>query len=156
MIAKERTGMQRMRAPIVALVLGLVLPITIHAEIISVPPAAPPDPAVSLPTVLRGSPAAPARPVPCPPGYSLSSDYGCVAPSASDYTEGTPGYDYWPDYGFGYPLGGYPNLGFGTTRVHRFGFRGGHRFHARAGFHHAAKLGAPGARIGHMGGFGRR
>ena len=145
--------MHRMLAPIaaVALVLGLVVPITVHAEIISVPPAAPPDPAAPpLPTVLRGSPAAPARAVPiCPPGYILSSDYGCVAPSGGDYTEGTPGYDYWPDYGFGYPFGGF---GFGATQGHRFGFHGGHRFHHRAGFHSAAKVSARSARNATYGG----
>jgi hypothetical protein len=149
--------MHRMFAPIVAvaLVLRLAAPITVHAEIIAVPPAAPSDPAVSppLPTVLRGSPAAPARPVPiCPPGYTLSLDHDCVA-SGGDYTEGTPGYDYWPDYGLGYPFGGF---GFGATRSHRFGFHGGHRFHNRAGLHSTAKVNTRSAPAAHMGGFGRR
>jgi hypothetical protein len=158
MIARERTDMHRMLAPIVAvaLVLGLVVPITVYAETISVPPAAPSDPAVSppLPTVLRGTPAAPTSPVPiCPPGYTLSSDYGCVAPSGGDYTEGTPNYDYWPDYGLGYPFGGF---GFGANRGHRFGFHGGHRFHHRAGFHSAARVNTRNAGSAHMGGFGRR
>ena len=168
MMAKERTDMHRMVAPIVAfvLVLGLVAPIAAHAEIISVPSADPPDPAASLPppTVLRGSPPATARPAPiCPPGYSLSSDYGCVAPSGGDYTEGSPaydywpGYDYWPDYGYGYPFGGFPGFGFGNSRFHRFArFHGGRAFHGRAAFHDAAKFGARAAGIGHMGGFGRK
>ena len=148
-----------------SLVLGLVGSIAARAEIISVPSADPPNTAASLPppTVLRGSPPATARPVPiCPPGYTLSSDYGCVAPSAGDYTENSPGYDYWPDYGYGYPFGGLPGFGFGAGR-HRFaGFHGGRGFHGRAafhsqaGFHGAARPGTPGAGIAHMGGFGRR
>jgi len=142
-----------------ALVLGLVGPMAVHAEIISVPPADPPDPAASLPppTVLRGSPAA-ARPTPiCPPGYTLSPDYGCIAPSSGDYSENWPGYDYWPDYGFGYPFGGFSGFGPGAGRFHRFaGFHGGHRFHGRAGLHSAAKFGTRGTGIGHMAGFGHR
>ena len=204
--------MHRIVAPTVAfaLVLGLVGPMAVHAEIISVPPADPPNTAASLPpadppnaaaslppadpanaaaslppadppnataslpppTVLRGSPLATARSVPiCPPRYMLSSDYdyGCVAPSAGDYTESSPGYDYWPDYGYGYPFGGYPGFGFGAGRFDRFaGFHGGRGFHGRAAFHgqagfhgraafhSAARFGTPGAGIGHMGGFGRR
>ena len=196
--------MHRIVAPTVAfaLVLGLVGPMAVHAEIISVPPADPPNMAASLPpadppnaaaslppadpanaaaslppadppnataslpppTVLRGSPLATARPVPiCPPGYTLSSDYdyGCVAPSAGDYTESSPGYDYRPDYGYGYPFGGYPGFGFGAGRFHRFaGFHGngfhGNGFHGRAAFHSAARFGRFSPGIGHMGGFGRR
>jgi hypothetical protein len=144
----------------VALVLGLVGPSAVRAEIISVSPADPPDPAASLPppTVLRGSLPAAARPVPiCPPGYTLSSDYGCVAPSGGDYTEGSPGYDYWPDYGFGYPFGGFPGFGLGAGGFHRFvGFHGGHRSHGRAGLHNAAKFGTRATGIGHMAGFGHR
>jgi hypothetical protein len=146
----------------VALVLGLVVPITIHAEIISVAPAAPPDPAASpsLPTVLRGSPPSTASQVPvCPPGYTLSPDYGsgCVGPSSGNYSEGSPGYDYWPDYGFGYPFGGFPGFGFGAGRFHRFtGLHGGHPVHHRAGFNGAAKAKPPNAGSAHMGGFGRR
>ena len=77
--------------------------------------------------MLRGSPPSTARPVPiCPPGYTLSPGYGCIGPSSSDYTEGWPGYDYWPDYGYGYPFGGFPGFGFGAGRFHRFaGFHGG-------------------------------
>ena len=74
-----------------ALVLGWLAPIAAHAEIISVPPADPPDAAASLPppTVLRGSPPAAVRSVPiCPPGYTVTADYGCVGPSGGDYTEG--------------------------------------------------------------------
>ena len=216
--------MHRIVVPTVAfaLVLGLVGPMAVHAEIISVPPADPPNTAASLPpadppnaaaslppadpanaaaslppadppnataslpppTVLRGSPLATARSVPiCPPRYMLSSDYdyGCVAPSAGDYTESSPGYDYWPDYGYGYPFGGYPGFGFGAGRFDRFagfhggrgfhgraafhgqagfhgdrGFHGQAGFHGRAAFHSAARFGTPGAGIGHMGGFGRR
>src|SRR6516162_1002989 len=75
--------MLRMAAAVAALtlVLGLAGPSAVYAEIITVPAADPPDSAGSLPppTVLRGSPPAAARPVPiCPPGYTLSPDYGCV------------------------------------------------------------------------------
>ena len=156
--------MYRMLAPIVgvALVLGLVVPITVHAEIISVPSADPPDTAASLPppTVLRGSPPSAASTVPiCPPGFTLSPDFGsgCVGPSAGGYSEGSPGYDYWPDYGFGYPFGGFPGFGFGAGRFHHLaGFQGGHRFHNRAGFHSAAKFNTRSAGSAHMAGFGRR
>src|ERR1700738_5099959 len=106
--AEERTHMHRIVVPIraLALVLGLVAPITVYAETISVPSEDPPSSAASLPppTVLRGSPPSAARSIPiCPPGYTLSPDYGsgCVGPSSGDYSEGSPGYDYWPDYGFG-------------------------------------------------------
>jgi hypothetical protein len=154
--------MGKMLAPIVAfaLVSGLVGPIVVQAEIISVPPATPSDPAASLspPTVLRGSPPAPARSVPiCPPGYTFSSDYGCVAPSGGDYTEAGPSYDYWPGYGFGLPFDWFPGFDHRAARSHRFvGFHAGHRFHGRVSFHSAAKFGTFGAGIGHMGGFGRR
>jgi hypothetical protein len=139
----------------------LVVPITVHAEIISVPSADPPDAAVSLPppNVLRGSPPSTASAVPiCPPGYTLSPDFGsgCVGPSGGGYSEGSPGYDYWPDYGFGYPFGEFPGFGFGATRGHRFAIHGGHRFNHRAGFHSGAKVNARGAGSAHMGGFGRR
>jgi hypothetical protein len=156
--------MHRMLTPIVgvALLLGVVMPITVHAEIISVPPADPPDAAASLPppTVLRGSPPSTASAVPiCPPGYTLSPDFGsgCVGPSAGGYSEGSPGYDYWPDYGFGYPFGGFPGFGFGAGRFHHLaGFHGGQRIHHRAGFHSAAKLNTRSAGSAHMAGFGRR
>ena len=79
------------------LVAALAVPIAGRAELVSVPPADPAaDPAAALPspTVLRGSPAKPV-PVPaCPPGYTLSADYGCVAPSSGE-AEGGPGYGYW-------------------------------------------------------------
>jgi len=147
------------RIAAIAFVLGLVGSIAVHAEIISVPSPDPLDPTASPPppTVLRGSPPAPVRPVPvCPPGYTLSSDYGCVAPSGNDYTEGAPGYDYWPDYGYDYPFG-FPGFGFGAGRFHRFaGFHGGRGSHGRAAFHGAAKFSARAAGVGHMGGFGRR
>jgi hypothetical protein len=98
---------------ILALVFALVGSIAVHAEVISVSSADPPNSAAQLPppTVLRGSPPNTARPVPiCPPGYTLSPGYGCIGPSSSDYTEGLPGYDYWPDYGYGYPFGGFPGV----------------------------------------------
>ena len=152
----------------VTLLLGWLGSTPVRAEIISVPPADPPDPAASLapPTVLRGSPPATVKPVPiCPPGYTVTADYGCVTPSGRDYTESGPGYDYWPDYGWGYPFGGFPGFGFGTNRGHRFdGLHGGHGFHRKAGFrgaarfapHSAARFAPQGAAMGHMGGFGRR
>ena len=156
---------------ILALVFALVGSIAVHAEVISVPSADPPSSAASLPspTVLRGSPPSTARPVPiCPPGYTLSPGYGCIGPSSSDYTEGWPGYDYWPDYGYGYPFGGFPGFGFGAGRFHRFagfhggGFHGGGLhvhgggFHGRAAFRGAARFGGFSPGVGHMGGFGRR
>jgi hypothetical protein len=160
---------------VLALVFAMVGSITVHAEVISVPSTDPPSSAASLPppTVLRGSPPNTARPVPiCPPGYTLSPGYGCIGPSSSDYTEGWSGYDYWPDYGYGYPFGGFPGFGFGGGRFHRFGgfpgfgfgagrfhrfagFHGG-GFHGRAAFHGAARFGRFSPGIGHMGGFGRR
>jgi hypothetical protein len=174
MMAKVRTEMQRIAAPIAAfaLVLGLVAPMAVHAEIISVPPADPPNAAASppTPTVLRGSPPAPAIPVPvCPPGYTLSPGYGCVAPSSGDYTENSPAYDYWPDYGYGYPFGGFPGFGFGGGRFHHFaglhggrgfhgdrGFHDREGFHGQAGFHGHAGFGGSAIGMGHVGGFGRR
>ena len=150
---------------VLSLVFGLVGPIAVHAEVISVPSTDPPSSAASPPppTVLRGSPASTARPAPiCPPGYTLSPGYGCIGPSSSDYSEGRPGYDYWPYYGYGYPFGGFPGFGFGADRFHRFAGlhsrRGFHRggFHARAAFHGAARFGGFSAGVGHMGGFGRR
>jgi len=144
---------------ILALVFALVGSVAVHAEVISVPTTDPPSSAASLPppTVLRGSPPSTARPVPiCPPGYTLTPGYGCIGPSSSDYTEGWPGYDYWPDYGYGYPFVGFPSFGFGAGRFHRFaGFHGG-GFHGRAAFHGAARFGRFSPGIGHTGGFGRR
>ena len=93
----------------------------------------------------------------CPPGYALSADYGCVAPGAGDYAEGPPAYDYWPDYGFGYPFIGSPGFTNRGGRFHRFaGFHGGHGFHRKAGFRSAAGVAPHGAGIGHVGGLGRR
>ena len=163
--------MHKMVAPIVvlAVVFALTGSVAVRAEIISVPPEAASDPPASPPppTVLRGSPASAARPIPiCPPGYTLSSDYGCVAASGGDYTEGSPGYDYWPDYGYDYPFGGFPGFGFGADRFHRFagvhsfhrfaGVQNGRAFHGRAGFHSAAGFHSFGMGVGHVGGFGRR
>jgi hypothetical protein len=165
--------MHRIVVPIraLALVLGLVAPITVYAETISVPSADPPSSAAELPppTVLRGSPPSAARSIPiCPPAYTLSPDYGsgCVGPSSGDYSEGSPGYDYWPDYGFGDPFGGFSGFGFGAGRFHRFagvhnfhrfaGAHNGRAFHARAGFRGAAGFHSFGMGVGHVGGFGRR
>jgi len=140
-----------------ALVAGLAVPIAGRAELVSVPPAdRAADPATSLPppTVLRGSPARPAPMPACPPGYSASADYGCVAPGGGE-AEGGSGYDYWPDYGFGYPVDGFfvP----GTLRPHRFaGPHNGHGLHRKAGFHPAARFAAHRSGMGHVGGLGRR
>jgi hypothetical protein len=143
-----------------ALLLGWLTPVAVHAEIISVPPAAPSDPATALPppTVLRGSPPATVKPVPiCPPGYTVTPDYGCVAPGSGDYNEGGLGNDYWPDYGFGYPFGAFSGFGFNRGRAHRFaGFHNGHGFHRKAGFRNVAKFTPHGAGMGHIGGFGHR
>ena len=149
-----------------ALVLALIGPTASHAEIISVPQADPPssDAAPPPPTVLRGSPLSipKADPV-CPLGYTLSPGYGCIGPTGSDYAQGWPGYDYWPDYGFGYPFGGFPGFGFGAGRFHRHaGLHGFHGCHAFAGFrgrpsfHSVAKFGGFGIAAGHMSGVGRR
>jgi hypothetical protein len=152
-----------------AFLLVFVGSIAVHAEIVSVAPADSPSSAAALPppTVLRGSPPSTARSLPiCPPGYTLSTDYGCVAPSGGDYTEGSPGYDYWPDYGYGYPFGGFPGFGFGAGHFHRFsglhnfhrfaGVHNGRAFHGRAAFHGAAGFHGFGMSVGHAGGFGRR
>ena len=152
-------------------VFALVGSVAVRAEVVSVPSTDPPNSAASPPppTVLRGSPPAAARSLPiCPPGYTLSPDFGsgCVAPSSGDYTEGSPGYDYWPDYGYDYPFGGFPGFGFGAGRFHRFsgshgfqrfaGVHNGRTFHARAGFHGSAGFHSFGVGVGHAGGFGRR
>jgi hypothetical protein len=142
--------------------------IAVHAEIVSVAPADSLSSAAALPppTVLRGSPPSTARSLPiCPPGSTLSTDYGCAAPSGGDYTEGSPGYDYWPDYGYGYPFG-FPGFGFGAGRFQRFsgshnfrrfaGVHNGRAFHGRAAFHGAAGFHGFGMGVGHAGGFGRR
>jgi hypothetical protein len=148
-----------------AFVLGLVGPIAVDAEIISVPSEASSSTVAALPapTVLRGSPPSTDKSVPiCPPGYTLSPGYGCIGPSSSDYTEGWPGYNYWPDYGYGYPFGGFPGFGFGAGRFHRFGgfhdgrFHAGRGFHDPAAFHGSARFGGFSAGGGHMGGFGHR
>lgn len=131
---------------VLAFILGLAGPIAVRAEIITVPPVTPSSSADPLPppTVLRGFPPTPARPTPiCPPGYIPSPDYGCVAPMNSDYAEGSPGYDYWPDYGFGYP-----GFGYGAVRFHHL--------HAVRSFHGAARFNRIGIGVGHIGGFGRR
>ena len=134
--------------PLVALALlwGLPAPIAARAEIVSVAPVTPPSSAETPPppTVLRGFPPSPPKRGPiCPPGYALSSEYGCVAPTPAEYAEGWAGYDYWPDYWYGYP--GY---GYGASRSPRFrGFRG---------FHHPVGFVGRGIGVAHIGGFGRR
>src|SRR5215475_373757 len=143
---------------ILALVFAMVGAIAVRAEVISVPSTDPPSSAASFPppTVLRGSPPNTARSVLiCPPGYTLSPGYGCIGPSSNDYTEGWPGYGYWPDYGYGYPFSGFPGLGFGAGRFHHFagfpglGFGAG-RFHHFAGF---PGLGFGAGRFHHFAGF---
>ena len=165
----ERTEMHKSLSRIgaLALIVGLIAPVVVHAEIVSVPSAAPSDPAASLPppTILRGSPLATAKAAPvCPPGYTLSPGYGCIAPSGGDYAEGSPDYSYWPDYGWGYPFVGLPAFGAGAGRFHRVarspgfrGFPGRAGFHGSAGFHGPARFGGFAAEAGHMGGgFGHR
>jgi len=138
-------------------ILGLVGPIAVEAEIISIPSeAASSSTAAALPppTVLRGSPPSTAKSVPiCPPGYTVGPDYGCLAPSVGDYSSGWPGYDYWPDWGWGWGYGRFPSSrgSHGFARFHGFRhfghFAGVHRF---AGFH------GFGAGAGHIGAFSRR
>jgi hypothetical protein len=149
--------------PTVALALFLWLagPIAARAEIVAVPPAGPPNSTETLPppTVLRGFPPRPPKPVPvCPPGYALSPDFGCMAQAAGEYAEGWSGYNYWPDDWYGYPGFGFP---FFVNRSGHF-----HRFPGFRGFDHPAKFGGFGMSTrhmrglgvggGHMGGFGRR
>ena len=159
---------------VLALVFALIAPLAVHAEIVSVPSAAPSDPVAPLPppTVLRGSRPTPAQPA-CPPGYTLSQDYpdyGCIAASGGGYAAGSPDYSYWPDYGWGYPFAGLPAFGAGAGRFHRVarshgfrglpgrvGFHGRAGFHSPAGFHAQARFGGFAAGAGHMGGgFGHR
>jgi len=138
-------------------ILGLVGPIGVEAEIISIPSeAASSSTAAALPppTVLRGSPPSTAKSIPsCPPGYTVGPDYGCLAPSVGDYSSGWPGYDYWPDWGWGWGYGRFPSSrgSHGFARFHGFRhfghFAGVHRFTGFHGF---------GAGAGHMGGFSRR
>jgi hypothetical protein len=141
---------------VLVFVLGLVGPITVDAEIISVPSEASSSTVAELPppTVLRGSPPSTAKFVPgCPPGYTVAPDYGCIAPSIGDYSSGWPGYDYWPAYGWGWGWGGFS----GFHRSHGFAkFHGFRHFGHFAGVHRFAGFHGFGARAGHMGGFGRR
>ena len=144
-----------------ALFLGLAGPIAARAEIVSVPPAEAPSSAEALPppTVLRGFPPGPPRPAPvCPLGYALSPDYGCMAPAPGGYAESRPGYDYWPDYWYGYPGFGVPGFGVPGFDHPGFGHRAGHfhRFSGFRGFHNSARFGGLGIGVAHMGGFGRR
>jgi len=143
-----------------ALLLGWLTPVAVDAEIISVPSAAPSDPATAPPppTVLRGFPPATVKPVPiCPPGYTVTPDYGCVAPGSGDYNESGLGNDYWPDYGFGYPFGGFFGFDRGAAHSHRLTkFHGGRGFHEKPGFRSAVKFAPHGAGMGHIGGFGHR
>ena len=145
----------------IALFLGLAGPIAARAEIVSVPPAEAPSSAEALPppTVLRGFPPGPPRPAPvCPLGYALSPDYGCMAPAPGGYAESRPGYDYWPDYWYGYPGFGVPGFGVPGFDHPGFGHRAGHfhRFSGFRGFHNSARFGGLGIGVAHMGGFGRR
>jgi hypothetical protein len=139
-----------------AFVLGLVGPIAVDAEIISVPSDASSSTAAALPppTVLRGSPPSTAKSVPsCPPGYTLAPDYGCLAPSTGDYPSGSLDYGYWPAYGWGYGYGGFPFF----RRSHGFvKFHGLRHFGHFAGFHRFGGFHGFGAGAGHMGGFSRR
>jgi hypothetical protein len=151
---------KRARRPIAALafVFGLVCSTAVHAEITSVPSEASSSTAAALPppTVLRGSPRSTEKSVPiCPPGYTVSPDYGCLAPSTSDYPSGWQDYGYWPDYGWGW---GYGYGGFSSfRRSHGFGrFHGFRHFGHFAGVHHFARFHGFGARGAHMGGFSRR
>jgi len=98
-------------------------------------------------------------PVPvCPPGYILSPDFGCTAPAPEEYAAGWPGYDYWPDYWYGYPGFGFPVFVNRAGHFHRFpGFRGFHHPAKFGGFGKGARhMGGFGVGAGHMGGFGRR
>ena len=153
-----------------ALVLGLGGPIAVGAEITSVPTTAPESSVAPLPppTILRGSRPAPApQAAVCPPGYTLSPDYGCIGASGGDYAQGSPDNSYWPDYGWGYPFVGLPAFGAGrfhhTAGAHGFrglpGRAGFHRpagFHGPAGLHGPARFGGFAVGAGHMGGFGHR
>jgi len=156
---------------VLALLFALVGSIAVHSEVISIPSADPPSSAASSqpPTVLRGSPPSTAGPVPiCSPGYPLSPGDGCIGQGSSDNNQGWPGYDYWPGYGYGYPLDGFPGFGFGARRAPRFGgfraggfhagrgFRAGRGFLGPAAFHGSARFGGFGTGAGRMGGFGRR
>jgi len=147
-------------SPIAALafVLGLVWPIAVDAEVISVPSEASSSTVAALPppTVLRGSLPSTEKSVPvCPPGYTLSPGYGCLAPSTGEYPSDWQGYDYWPDYGWGwgYGYGGFPFF----RRSHGFArFHGFRHFGHFSGIHGFARFHGFGAGVGHMGGFGRR
>ena len=110
-------------------VLGLLGSGVAHPEIISVPSEASSSTTAALPppTVLRGSPLSSANSGPnCPPGYTLAPGYGCVAPSTSEYPSDWQGYDYWPDYGWGWGDGGFPffRRSHGFAKSHRFGHFG--------------------------------
>ena len=158
-LTRKRAAHPRLSAiGALAFILGLVGTIAVDAETISVPSDASSSTVAALPppTVLRGSPPSPAKSVPnCPPGYTLSPGYGCLAPATGDYPSGAPDYGYWPDYGWGwgYGYGGFPffRRSHGFAKFHGFRhfghFAGVHRF---AGFHGFV------AGAGHMGGFGRR
>jgi hypothetical protein len=143
-----------------AFVLGLVGPIAVNAEVISVPsePSSSTVATLPPPTVLRGSPPSTTKSVPiCPPGSYLASDYGygCVSPSAAAYPSGSVDYGYWPDYGWGW---GWGYGGFSSfRRSHGFArSRGFRHFGHFAGAHGFARFHGFGAGAVHMGGFGRR
>jgi hypothetical protein len=96
-ISVMRPSMRRPLLGALAFVCALVAPIAVRAEIVSVPsaevvsvkPADPRNPAAPppLPTVLRGTPPSAARSVPtCPRGYTLSGS-ACIRPSGGDHPE---------------------------------------------------------------------
>jgi len=152
LLTKESPHPSLLAIGALAFVLGLLVPIAVDAEIISVPPEASSSTPAALPppTVLRGSPPSTAKSVPgCPPGYTVAPDYSCLAPSVGDYSSGWPGYDYWPGWGWGWGWSASFRRSHGFARSHRHfdHFAGVHRF---AGFHGLV------AGAGHMGGFGRR
>ena len=143
---------------VLVFVLGLVGSTAVNAEVISVPSEASSSTVAALPppTVLRGSPPSTAKSVPiCPPGYTVSPDYGCLAPPTGEYPSGSLDYGYWPDdgWGWGWGYGGFPFFrgSHGFARFHGFRhfghFAGVHRFAGFRGF---------GAGAVHMGGFSHR
>jgi hypothetical protein len=99
------------RASAIVLGLAILVPMAVHAQTLLTPTSSAQSISAASqpsPTVLRGSPPTPASPAPtCPPGYSLAPNYGCLPPAAYNYSEGWPSYDYWPDFGFGYIVGGF-------------------------------------------------
>ena len=139
---------------VLVFVLGLAVPISVDAEIISVPSEASSSTVAALPppTVLRGSPPSTANSVPiCPPGYTLAPGYGCLTPATGEYPSDWQDYDYWPGWDYGY--GGFPFF----RRSHGFArFHGFRHFGHFAGVRHFAGFNGFGAGAVHIGGFSRR